>query len=143
VQALGVVGERAVAPLGGGGAGRATVAAAICDALLPLTMADAEPCGELPAGSLGGDESWVREGAAVGLLRLCSGGSAPGIAQVIEPTTPAYHSDARFVTALCDAALRRARVRIICLSILLCLELDCETPIFCGRREVRETPNAL
>ena len=65
VQALGLVGERAVAGSSEaagqrGGACCETAAQSICEALLPLCLSATEPCGELPPGSLGGDEAWVR-----------------------------------------------------------------------------------
>ena len=106
IQALGCVAERVVAA---GDADAAATAGRICDALLPYTLMGEEPGSESPHGSIVGDDFWAREGAAVGLLRLAGGGGrGAGLGQVIQHTSPAYHSDERFGPAFGRLALKRA-----------------------------------
>jgi len=85
------------------------LAETICDALLPYTLIAEEPGSESPHGQLAGDSHWAREAATHGLLRLSSGGGrGAGTGQVIKHTTPAWHSDDRFLPAFSRLAERRA-----------------------------------
>jgi hypothetical protein len=116
IQALGTLGERAVA------AGDSAIAAGVCETLLPYATS-AEPGGVLE--DIGGNgravgpsvfspcgqqpEFWCREGAAIGLLRLSGCGSERGGGgkRVVTPGTPGHHGDDRFIPGLCLAAIDR------------------------------------
>ncbi len=109
IQALGTLGERAVA------SGDAALVGKLVDVLLPYTVAP-EPGAALETFHTNGrarsgirpgqSEFWAREGAAIGLLRLASG--APDDVSLVTPSTPGHHGDDRFIPAMCQYALARA-----------------------------------
>ena len=110
IQALGCVAERVVsAPLSEQLALQ-PLAERICDALLPYTTLAVEPGDASVGGGVAGDSHWAREAASLGLLRLASGdGRGVGTGQVIQHTSPAYHSDDRFIAAFGRLAERRSQ----------------------------------
>lgn len=109
IQALGTLGERAVA------SGDAAMVGDLVDVLLPYTVSP-EPGAALESFHTNGrarsgirpgqSEFWAREGAAIGLLRLAS--AAPDDVSLVTPSTPGHHGDDRFIPALCQYALARA-----------------------------------
>ncbi len=113
IQALGTLGERAVA------SGDAALVGDLVDVLLPYTVAP-EPGAALESFHINGralagirpgqSEFWAREGAAIGLLRLAS--AAPDDVSLVTPSTPGHHGDDRFIPALCQYALARAEAGV-------------------------------
>ena len=110
VHALGMAAERVISSARDGDPAAEAHAAQIMQALLPVSLT-LDPALSIPGARLSHDNSrfWLAEGAAYGILRLCSGSPGTSSLQVVTSTCPAHHSDQRYAPALCLGALDRLR----------------------------------